>query len=176
VAATGFVSTDVVTEVNGETGDVDLDAADVGAEASGAAAAAVAAHSGGADPHGDRAYTDTGLAGKADAEGPWADITPATNVGHWSTANAQARTIRGGTGVELSGRLVLSGTVNSGTSWGQLPVGRLPVHELKVSSRSSGTGATGNTVTISTAGAISFGATLNAGAELPLDGLTFRRA
>lgn len=40
-----------VQSVNGETGAVVLDAADVGADASGAAAAAVAAHVGEADPH-----------------------------------------------------------------------------------------------------------------------------
>lgn len=43
MAASGYVDTSVVTEVNGETGDVDLSAADVGADAAGAGAAAVAA-------------------------------------------------------------------------------------------------------------------------------------
>ena len=45
------------------TGGADeLTPADIGAEEAGAAAAAVAAHAGASDPHGDRAYTDSQLA------------------------------------------------------------------------------------------------------------------
>jgi len=45
-----------VTSVNSQTGDVQLTAADVDADASGTADQAVTAHTGATDPHGDRAY------------------------------------------------------------------------------------------------------------------------
>lgn len=51
-----------VTSVNGETGAVVLDATDVGADPAGTAAAAVSSHTSASDPHGDRAYTDSGIA------------------------------------------------------------------------------------------------------------------
>ncbi|WP_320069607.1 hypothetical protein [Micromonospora sp. RTGN7] len=50
-----------VASVNGQAGAVVLDAGDVGAEPSGAAATAVSAHAAATDPHGDRAYA-AGLA------------------------------------------------------------------------------------------------------------------
>ena len=68
------VTVGTVFAVNGETGNVTLDAADVGADTAGAAAAAqsaatsaaatnttaqIAAHTAAIDPHGDRAYTDS---------------------------------------------------------------------------------------------------------------------
>lgn len=104
----------------------------------------------------------------------WTDLTPAANVAHWATHNAQVRLIRGGSSAELCSRLTLTGTVNSGTAWTTLPAAYRPLFELKLPGRSAGTGATGNTITIGTDGALSFGATLNSGAELPLDGITYR--
>jgi hypothetical protein len=63
----GTVVSPSVLSVNGHTGVVTLAAADVGADASGAAAAAVASHVAAADPHGDRSYTDTQTATRAAA-------------------------------------------------------------------------------------------------------------
>ncbi|MFF5703409.1 hypothetical protein ACFY7H_13010 [Streptomyces sp. NPDC012794] len=50
----GPVGGSAVTSVNGETGTVVLSAADVGADPSGTASTAVAAHAAATDPHGDR--------------------------------------------------------------------------------------------------------------------------
>src|SRR5574338_601006 len=50
------VAVGAVDSVNGETGVVSLSAADVGADPSGTAATAVAAHAVATDPHGDRAH------------------------------------------------------------------------------------------------------------------------
>jgi lysophospholipase L1-like esterase len=61
----GLPITDVITSVNGQTGIVTLDAADVGADPAGAATAAVTSHAAAVDPHGDRAYTDTQIATRA---------------------------------------------------------------------------------------------------------------
>ena len=74
--ATGASGDSLVTSVNGLLGDVVLDAAAVGADATGAASAAetaaatdatakVSAHTAATDPHGDRAYTDTQIATRA---------------------------------------------------------------------------------------------------------------
>jgi hypothetical protein len=105
----------------------------------------------------------------------WTNLTNLNaNAAHWATHNAQVRLIDGGTAAELSGRLTLTGTVNSGTAWAVIPAGYRPLFEMKISARSAGTGATGNTVTIGTDGSVSFGASLNSGAELPLDNIRFR--
>jgi len=122
------------------------------------------------------AHTLPAAAGHTHDEGDWTNITPADNVQHWGSANAQVRLINGGTTVEASGRLELTGSVSSGTAWGTLPVGHRPHVELKLSSRSAGTGATGNTITVGTDGVITFGASLNSGAMLPMDSVTFRPA
>jgi hypothetical protein len=76
VTANGYLAdtaTAAVTSVNDETGDVDLDAADVGAEAAGTAATAVTAHAGASDPHGDRAFTVTTVAAHSMAADPHGD-------------------------------------------------------------------------------------------------------
>lgn len=54
--------TGAVSSVNGETGAVVLDAADVDADPEGTAAAAVTAHAGASDPHGDRAAAVAAIA------------------------------------------------------------------------------------------------------------------
>ncbi|MFF8589957.1 hypothetical protein ACF061_00715 [Streptomyces sp. NPDC015220] len=48
-----------VTSVNGQAGDVTLDAGSVGADPAGTATTAVNTHTAATDPHGDRAYADT---------------------------------------------------------------------------------------------------------------------
>jgi hypothetical protein len=65
--STGTVTASGVSSVNGHTGTVTLTAADVGADTTGAATAAVSAHVAATDPHGDRAYTDTQTATRAAA-------------------------------------------------------------------------------------------------------------
>src|SRR5574338_1448098 len=56
------VAVGAVDAVNGQTGTVTLDAADVGADPAGTATTAVSSHAAAVDPHGDRAYTDAELA------------------------------------------------------------------------------------------------------------------
>lgn len=69
-----------VTSVNGETGVVVLDAADVGADPTGTAVAHVAAHVAASDPHGDRAAATSALnthAALLSAHGLYQSDTPA---------------------------------------------------------------------------------------------------
>lgn len=217
MTATGYANDDVVTEVNGETGDVDLTAAEVGAPPTllvipepgkrwfltddpfnGTFTAGLSVGDRFTYPVGHAsaretyrwngsswvfeqiisaqpAAADVAIASARAEDSAWTNLTSLNaNAAHWATHNAQVRTIRGGTGAELSSRLTLTGTVNSGVAWAIIPAGYRPLFELKLPGRSAGTGATGNTITIGTDGAISFGATLNSGAELPLDGITFR--
>ncbi|GAA2929942.1 hypothetical protein [Streptomyces enissocaesilis] len=61
-SSTGTVESPAVLSVNGETGIVDLNPADVGADPAGAATAAVATHAVALDPHGDRAYGNSKFA------------------------------------------------------------------------------------------------------------------
>lgn len=63
MTATEAAAAAPVQSVNGSTGAVTLDATDVGADASGTAAAAIAAHVGASDPHSQ--YTTTGEAAAA---------------------------------------------------------------------------------------------------------------
>jgi lysophospholipase L1-like esterase len=58
----GLPITDVISSVNGQTGIVELTAANVGADPAGTATTAVTSHAAATDPHGDRAYTDTQVA------------------------------------------------------------------------------------------------------------------
>jgi hypothetical protein len=84
MTAEGVISGDVVTEVNGETGDVDLDAADVGADPAGtgasAAASAVGTHTVAADPHGDRTFATAAVTAHTGAADPHGDRTFATGA------------------------------------------------------------------------------------------------
>jgi hypothetical protein len=67
-----------VTSVNGQTGVVVLAAADVGADAAGAASTAVAAHVAAVDPHGDRAFTTSSITTHSGAADPHGDRAFAT--------------------------------------------------------------------------------------------------
>ncbi|HET9234924.1 MAG TPA: hypothetical protein VFP10_12355 [Candidatus Eisenbacteria bacterium] len=124
----------------------------------------------------DAAYSAAGHthADKVSDPGAWTALTPATNVQHWSTAQAEARLTDDGM-IELSGSLELTGAVNSGVAWGDMPAGMEPKHEMRLAARSVGTGAASNIITIATDGTLSFGVSLTAGARLPLDNIRIRR-
>lgn len=62
-----------VESVNGASGVVVLGPSDVGADPAGSASTAVSAHIGEADPHGDRAYTDSALSDHLNAPDPHGD-------------------------------------------------------------------------------------------------------
>lgn len=66
MTAQGVINESVVIEVNGETGDVDLSAADVGADPAGSVTTHVAA----SDPHGDRAFATNAIAAALLAANP----------------------------------------------------------------------------------------------------------
>lgn len=68
-----------VASVNGETGVVVLDAADVGADAAGLAVSTVATHAAAIDPHADRAFTTSAITTHSGAADPHADRAFATS-------------------------------------------------------------------------------------------------
>ncbi|MGW7327497.1 SGNH/GDSL hydrolase family protein [Streptomyces sp. NPDC054840] len=81
--------TSAVSSVNGQTGAVILDAEDVDADPEGTAAAAVTAHAGASDPHGDRA---AGVAALAAHEADTTSVHGITNTALLETqSGAQAK-------------------------------------------------------------------------------------
>jgi hypothetical protein len=132
MGATGYIDPSVVTYVNEETGDVTLDAAEVGADPEGAAAAAlVAANSYTDDEIGALASaTDTALAGKAStahaATHSGAGSDPLAGLSISQIASLQAaldalvpKTTAVNTAAPLTGGGALAGDLNLGLTFGQ---------------------------------------------------------
>ena len=181
MTAAGFVTDTVVTSVNDETGDVDLDAADVGADTSGAAAAAVSAHAGGSGVH--TIAGTTGLQAALDAKVASSEYTAFVNatLGTGVTGRAGGGTpgsrSEPGDLVRLRGAVDITGNPASGTvlltldsrDW---PVGGGIVHP------GVRTGPSGNISTvlhIDTAGQVTLAAAPGNNAYLGLDGIAFVR-
>lgn len=117
-------------------------------------------------------------------DGAWtAMLSLGTNIQAWATQAPQCRLTDDSTMVELSGSFEVPTsniTVAGGATIATLPTTHRPPYDMKIAVRSAGAGATGNTLTIDTAGVITFGASLTSGtgtntARLPVDSVRFRK-
>ncbi|MEU4154763.1 hypothetical protein [Streptomyces antimycoticus] len=121
------ISAGGVNSVNGQTGTVTLDADDVGADPAGAATAAVTAHAGSTDPHGDRAYADSSKLAKSANLGDLGSVGAArTNLGLGGAAvlnvGTTAGTVASGADSRLSDARTPTAHAASHASGGSDPV------------------------------------------------------